>query len=119
MNKSWWNLLSAPKDGAVAVSRAALAGPDIWIDPMLRLSFFVGDRLRAALKKAKVAAPFGLSRCRVLDAELDRARLPAIQQQAERHHKAAAATRRAARAAGAARKGVTFSLLGCCPQWTN
>lgn len=56
----------AMKDGDVAVSASAEAGPDIWIDPLLKMAFFVSDPLAKALKAADVGRPFGLRKCRVL-----------------------------------------------------
>lgn len=56
------------KDGDVAVSRTALSGPDIWIDPDVGDAFFISDALAKALKKAKVDKGFFLSKCRVIEA---------------------------------------------------
>lgn len=55
------------KDQDIAVSFAALAGADIWIDPQAGDSIFLSDRLVKALKKAKADKGFFLSKCRVLD----------------------------------------------------
>lgn len=55
------------KNDDIAVSSAALAGPDIWIDPQTADSFFLSDRLVKGLKKAKADKGFFLSKCRVLD----------------------------------------------------
>jgi hypothetical protein len=52
------------KDGDVAVSSAALRGPDLWIDPNVGDAFFLSDALAKALKKAKVDKGFFLSKCR-------------------------------------------------------
>jgi hypothetical protein len=54
------------KDGDVAVSLAALSGPDIWIDPDVGDAFFVSNALAKALKKAKADKGFFLSKCRVI-----------------------------------------------------
>jgi hypothetical protein len=56
-----------PKDDDIALSSAACAGPDIWIDLQVGTSFFLSDRLARGLKKAKADRGFFLSRCRVLD----------------------------------------------------
>lgn len=56
-----------PVDDEVAVSSTALQGSDIWVDPMLFNTFFISDRLRGALKKAKMDGAFRLFRCRVID----------------------------------------------------
>lgn len=61
-----YSVLSSVKDDEVCVSSAALGGPDIWIDPILSSSIFFSDRLRAALKAAKVDTPFRAKRCLVL-----------------------------------------------------
>ena len=37
--------------------------PDVWIDPRVRNSLFLSERLVAALKAEKVDKPFALSRC--------------------------------------------------------
>jgi hypothetical protein len=100
--KMWWLLPPVPQDGDMAVSRTALGGPDVWIDPLLKQAFFVSDRLRTALEAAGFADLFSLLRCRVLGAELDRSRLPSIYEQAKREYKAAAAKRLAAGTSGQA-----------------
>ena len=56
-----WNL----KDGDVAVSKQALLGPDVWIDPMLFKSLFLSARLGDALNDAGLSASLRLCRCRV------------------------------------------------------
>lgn len=57
-------------DNDIAVSRQALDGPDIWIDPRLLDGLFLSDRLARALKKAKCASAFRLTKCRVIDDQL-------------------------------------------------
>lgn len=61
-----WRLPYVLKDGDLAVTRAALDGPDIWIDPAISPAFFVSDRLAQALRAAGVHKPFGLKRCRII-----------------------------------------------------
>lgn len=61
-----WNLPWTPKDGNVAVSAEALAGPDVWVDPALFKSLFVSGDLGAALKSAGLHRVFELTRCRVV-----------------------------------------------------
>jgi hypothetical protein len=61
-----WNLPWNPKDGDVAVSAAALGGPDVWVDPNLFKSLFVSDALGSALKGAGLAKAFLLTRSRVV-----------------------------------------------------
>jgi hypothetical protein len=61
-----WSAPTILKDGQLAVTADALAGPDIWIDPKLKNIFFVSDALAKALKDAGVAGPFGLKKCRII-----------------------------------------------------
>lgn len=53
-------------DGDIAVTKDALAGHDIWIEPTLSGSFFVSDKLANALRSAGCDKPFQLRRCRVV-----------------------------------------------------
>lgn len=53
-------------DGDIAIRAAALDGPDIWLDPQIQKTFFLSDRLVQALKKAKLARCFKLSRCKIV-----------------------------------------------------
>jgi len=62
----YWKLPAVPADDAVALSAAAVSGPDVWIDPALWLAFFVSDGLAQALKAAKVDGPFSFTRCKVV-----------------------------------------------------
>lgn len=50
----------------IAVSRAALKGPDIWLDPQLTQCFFISDRLAKSLAKVKLIKGFKLKRCLVV-----------------------------------------------------
>jgi hypothetical protein len=52
----------------VAVASDAMAGADVWIDPLLRHAFFVSDRLRSALKCAKIEDAFRLKKCSIIAA---------------------------------------------------
>ena len=61
-----WTTFATIKDDEVAASSAALDGPDIWVDPDLRRSIFLSERLGKALKKAKAAHGFYLHSCRVI-----------------------------------------------------
>src|SRR5262249_34567125 len=45
-----WKLPAVPEDDSIALTAAALAGPDLWVDPALWLTFFVSDGLAQALK---------------------------------------------------------------------
>jgi hypothetical protein len=62
----WWDMAWKPKDNEVAVSRAALEGPDIWLDAMLFKSIFMSGALGDALEQAGLTKAFHLHRCRVI-----------------------------------------------------
>ena len=66
MGEKGWIAKAALMDGDFAVSEAALAGPDIWIDVNVGGSFFLSEALGKALKKAKVDKGFMLRTCRVI-----------------------------------------------------
>ena len=53
----------------MAVSPAALEGPDIWIDPQLDMAFFVSGALGRALKAAGANRNFSLLKCRLVTGE--------------------------------------------------
>lgn len=65
-------LLAAPvasfmmKNGDVAVTRNVLGGPDVWIDPTFRRTFFLSDRLARALRDAGLAEEFDLRWARLV-----------------------------------------------------
>jgi len=65
------SLLLAPvasyqyRDGDIAVSTSVLDGPDVWIDPTFRRTFFLSDRLAQALIKSGLADDFALRWARV------------------------------------------------------
>lgn len=63
-----WHLASASSlaDDYVAVSRAALEGPDQWVDPLLQSSLFLSRRLGDAIVDAGLKEAFFLYRCRVI-----------------------------------------------------
>lgn len=63
--KGWW-LRAVLKDNDIAVSRVAVEGPDIWIDPIMAYSIFFSDALGKALKSAKADKGFFLHKCRVI-----------------------------------------------------
>ncbi len=66
IDRGFRTLPLVPRDGDMAVDRMALAGPDLWIDPLVRDAFFLSDSLAQALMAAKLARRFGLFRCRVV-----------------------------------------------------
>ncbi len=56
-----------PDHDLIAVSPAALIGPDLWIDENLAVGIFVSGRLYDALKAANLARVFGFKRCRIVE----------------------------------------------------
>ncbi len=53
----------------VALTKAALEGPNIWMDPkMLRGGLFISDKLAMLLKAAKTAGGWGLKECSMVGA---------------------------------------------------
>jgi len=54
------------QDDDVAVSRAALSGPDVWVDPLLFKSIFLSGPLGDALGAAGLRESMALLRCRVI-----------------------------------------------------
>ena len=54
------------KDNDIAVSISALDGVDLWVDPHLDRALFLSAPLADALRKARVATPWGLKACRVV-----------------------------------------------------
>jgi hypothetical protein len=61
-----WSARATAGDNDIAVSRHALVGPGIWIDPQLYDAFFLSDPLVRALKKAKCTSGFALKKCQVM-----------------------------------------------------
>jgi len=65
-NSGRWKMPFVHKDDQLAVSAAALGGPDVWVDPTLFKSVFVSGRLGDALDGAGLRRAFRLTRCRVV-----------------------------------------------------
>jgi len=63
--KGWFPRLPY-NDNNLSVSREALFGPDVWIDPDVGSAFFISDGLGVALKNAKLDRGFMLGRCQVV-----------------------------------------------------
>jgi hypothetical protein len=61
-----WKMPVLHHDDQIAVSRAAIGGPDVWVDPTLFRSVFLSGRLGDALDQAGMRKAFLLSRCRVI-----------------------------------------------------
>jgi hypothetical protein len=66
-NSGRWKMPFVHKDDQLAVSRAGVAGPDVWVDPTLFKSVFVSERLGEALREAGLARAFRLFRCQVIE----------------------------------------------------
>lgn len=61
-----WNLPWKLADGDIAVSKAALSPPDVWLDPMLWHTFFLSRALGDALVAAGLQQAFHLYKARVV-----------------------------------------------------
>lgn len=57
------------QDDDIAVSSAALVGPDLWVSPPLFRIFFLSDRLTQALRAARMGRAFGFRTCRLVEAD--------------------------------------------------
>jgi hypothetical protein len=64
--RDWCVMPSNLADKDIAVSTAALVGPDVWVDPLLFQSLFVSGRLGDALDAAGLRKAFRLFQCRVV-----------------------------------------------------
>lgn len=62
--EGFWNPPILMKDGDIAVSKVALAGSDLWVDPKMERAFFLSGGLAKALKAAKLN--LRLRRCRII-----------------------------------------------------
>ena len=62
----WWDIPWDVEDGDIAVSSAALDGPDVWMDKMLFRSVFLSASLGDALVAAGLQKAFRLTRCKVV-----------------------------------------------------
>jgi hypothetical protein len=62
----WWSMPWILQDEDVAVSQAALAGPEVWLDKMLFKSVFLSGPLGDALDRADLRKAFRLFKCRVI-----------------------------------------------------
>jgi hypothetical protein len=66
--ENYWTLPGWITDDELAVTPAALEGPDWWLDERLYKTLFMSDRMAQAIKRAKMSRNFELKRCRVVDA---------------------------------------------------
>ena len=62
----WWGMPWKLQDEDVAVSQAALVGPEVWLDKMLFKSVFLSGPLGDALDRAGLCKAFRLFKCRVI-----------------------------------------------------
>lgn len=62
----WWSMPWKLQDEDVAVSQAALVGPEVWLDKMLFKSVFLSGPLGDALDRAGLRKAFRLFKCRVI-----------------------------------------------------
>jgi len=61
-----WKLPFVPKDYDISVTKTALEGSDLWVDPLVRKALFLSDPLAKALKAAKLTRQFKLRKCRMI-----------------------------------------------------
>ena len=64
--RGWCSVNYSQCDDDIAVSSAALSGPDVWVDPILFKSIFLSGPLGDALVGASLKEPLYLVRCRVI-----------------------------------------------------
>ena len=64
--REWCKVSSQQKDDDVAISSAALTGPDVWVDPILFKSLFLSAALGDALVAQGMKVSMRLLRCRVI-----------------------------------------------------
>lgn len=62
-----WEVNSWIEDGDVALSPAALEGPDLWFEPIIYNKIFLSDALVEALRKAKLDEDWCLTQCRIVE----------------------------------------------------
>lgn len=62
-----WKVSAGAKDGDVALSAAALAGPDLWMEEDLDNKIFMSDALAQAISEIGMKDVFRLLECRVLE----------------------------------------------------
>jgi hypothetical protein len=62
-----WKINPWAEDGDVAVSEAALAGADLWVEEIIRDGLFMSEALAAALREAKLKTDFELKECRIVE----------------------------------------------------
>lgn len=65
-NVEMWDVYPE-RDGDIAVSKAALDGPDLWMDSRVLRKIFMSDALAEALIASKIQPDWRLTKCRVID----------------------------------------------------
>ncbi|MBR1210553.1 hypothetical protein [Bradyrhizobium sp. JYMT SZCCT0180] len=65
-SRDWCVFPFAMSDGAIAVSRDALGGSDVWVDPLLLKSIFVSGALGDALEAAGLREALCLFKCQII-----------------------------------------------------
>ena len=66
LGRTLWTVERAARDYDIAVSSAALAGCDWWIEVTVRRELFLSDRLATAIRDANLNVDFELIRCRLV-----------------------------------------------------
>ncbi|GLH82142.1 hypothetical protein SSBR45G_70510 [Bradyrhizobium sp. SSBR45G] len=64
-----WKINSWAKDGDVALSSAALDGPDLWVEEIVRHKLFLTEELVSSLLLAKLKIDLQLTECRLMERE--------------------------------------------------
>ena len=62
-----WKVNLRSEDGDVALSPAALEGPDLWFEPAIYNKIFMSDRLAQALIEIGMGDVFRLQECRIVE----------------------------------------------------
>lgn len=65
-----WDAGLRPADDDIAVTAAALEGPDLWIEPRLKDTIFMSGRLHYAIVEARIKIDFRFSSARIVGREL-------------------------------------------------
>lgn len=63
LDKQFYIHETVPKPGTFVLQTGISMGPDFWVDSRVMNSFFLSDRLVAALAAEKMDRHFGLRRC--------------------------------------------------------
>jgi hypothetical protein len=66
-NVQEWSIKFAVEDGDIAVTAAALEGPDLWYEKKISRDIFMSDALVTAIRKAGVTMDLLLTECRIVE----------------------------------------------------